>query len=78
MKTRNERGRRGRGTCVRGYPPGGQQTTACGPKPVHCLFHKLSFIGIQAGALMYTLSMVAFMLQWQGWVIVMETVWPTP
>lgn len=33
--------------------------------------------GTQPGSLIYTLSVAAFMLQWQSWVVVVEAIWPT-
>lgn len=44
--------------------------------PAIC-FLKENFIGTQSCSLVYILSMTSFVLQWQSWVIVEETLWPT-
>ena len=40
-------------------------------------FHKYKFIGTRPCLFIYILSVTGFVLQWQSWVIVTETTWPT-
>jgi hypothetical protein len=42
----------------------------------NCSVQKYGFIGTYPGSFIYILSVAAFTLQWQNWIVATETIWP--